>query len=112
MIKPSTNLEVILISNKIFSIKNLNNFPFINNSDIKNYNDHIYNLFKYERYEILLNEDHIKPTKEFEQLIENSLNSINPLKALQDIFNEYGHLFSQELFWEGLLKIFYQILLL
>ncbi|CAB4422123.1 unnamed protein product [Rhizophagus irregularis] len=97
MIKPSTNLEVILISNKIFSIKNLNNFPFINNSDIKNYNDHIYNLFKYERYEILLNEDHIKPTKEFEQLIENSLNSINPLKALQDIFNEYGHLFSQRI---------------
>jgi hypothetical protein len=65
MIKPSTNLEVILISNNIFSIKNLNTFPFINNNNfiIKNYNDHIYNLFKYERYEILLNKDHIKPNR-------------------------------------------------
>ncbi|GBB88479.1 hypothetical protein RclHR1_01500009 [Rhizophagus clarus] len=97
MITPSTNLEVILISNNIFSIKNLNTFPFINNNIIKSYNDHIYNLFKYERYEITLNKDHIKPTGEFEQLIDNALNSIMPLKTLKDIFNEYGHLFPQRI---------------
>ncbi|CAB5373518.1 unnamed protein product [Rhizophagus irregularis] len=96
MIMPSTNLEVILISNNIFSIKDLSTFPFIKNN-VKNYKDYIHILFKHERYEILFNKDHIKPTKEFEQLIESALNSLKPLKALQDIFNEYGHLFPQRI---------------
>ncbi|CAB5215378.1 unnamed protein product [Rhizophagus irregularis] len=96
MIMPSTNLEVILISNNIFSIKDLSTFPFIK-KNVKNYEDYIHILFKNERYEILFNKDHIKPTKEFEQLIESALNSLKPLKALQDIFNEYGHLFPQRI---------------
>ncbi|GBB87574.1 hypothetical protein RclHR1_14020003 [Rhizophagus clarus] len=95
-ITPSTNLEVILVSNNIFSIKDLSTFPFIKN-DVKNYEDYIHTLFKRERYEILLNKDHTRPTKEFEQLIENAFNSMKPLKALQDIFNEYGHLFPQRI---------------
>ncbi|CAB4376582.1 unnamed protein product [Rhizophagus irregularis] len=93
---PSTNMEVILISNNIFSIKDLSTFPFIK-SNTKEYEDYAHILLKCERYEILLNKDHIKPTKEFEQLIENALNSIKPLEALQNIFNEYGHIFPQRI---------------
>ncbi|PKY54494.1 hypothetical protein RhiirA4_501581 [Rhizophagus irregularis] len=63
----------------------------------KEYEDYAHILLKCERYEILLNKDHIKPTKEFERLIENALNSIKPLEALQNIFNEYGHLFPQRI---------------
>ncbi|RGB27230.1 kinase-like domain-containing protein [Rhizophagus diaphanus] len=96
MIMPSTNLEVILISNNIFSIKDLSTFPFIKNN-VKHYEDYIHIIFKHEQYKILFNKDHIKPTKEFEQLIESALNSLKPLKALQDIFNEYGHLFPQRI---------------
>ena len=44
-----------------------------------------------------LNEDHVKPTKEFERAIEKAIDSMNPFKALQDIFDEYGHLFSQRI---------------
>ncbi|CAB4376584.1 unnamed protein product [Rhizophagus irregularis] len=95
-IKPSTNTEVILISNNIFSIKDLSTFPFIK-SNTKEYEDYAHILLKCERYEILLDENHIKPTKEFEQLIENALNSMRPLEALQNIFNEYGHLFPQKI---------------
>ncbi|RGB27235.1 hypothetical protein C1646_719147, partial [Rhizophagus diaphanus] len=94
--KPSTNMEVILISNNIFSVKCLSTLPFVK-SNIKNYGDHVHILLKCERYEILLDENHIKPTKEFEQLIENALNSMRPLEALQSIFNEYGHLFPQKI---------------
>ncbi|CAB4422114.1 unnamed protein product [Rhizophagus irregularis] len=96
IIKPETNVEMILISNNIFSIKDLSTFPFIK-SNIKNYEDHVHILLKCERYEILLDMDHIKPTKEFEQLIENALNSMKPLETLQSIFNEYGHLFPQRI---------------
>jgi hypothetical protein len=96
LITPTTNTEVNLISNNIFSIKDLRTFPFIK-SNIKNYGDHTHILLRTERYEILLNKDHIKPTKEFEQLIENALDSVKPLEALQDLFNEYGHLFPQRI---------------
>ncbi|GBB86952.1 hypothetical protein RclHR1_01340019 [Rhizophagus clarus] len=96
LIIPSTNIEVNLISNKIFSTKDLSTLPFIK-SNVKNYEDHAHILLKCERYEILLNKEHVKPTKEFEQLIENALNSMNPLEALQNIFNEYGHIFPQRI---------------
>ncbi|CAB5383629.1 unnamed protein product [Rhizophagus irregularis] len=95
-IKPSTNMEVILISNNIFSIKCLSTLPFVK-CNIKNYGGYVHLSLKCERYEILLNENHIKPTKELEQLIENALNSMKPLEALQSIFNEYGHLFPQRI---------------
>ncbi|GBB86950.1 hypothetical protein RclHR1_01340017 [Rhizophagus clarus] len=97
IIEPSTNLETSLISNNIFSFKNLSTFPFTNNNHLKSYKDNVYILLKHERYEILLNKDHIKPTKEFERQIENALNSVKPLKALRDIFNKYGHLFPQRI---------------
>jgi hypothetical protein len=97
LIKQSTKLELSLIFNNIFSIKNLRTFPFINNN-VKSYDDD-YNhlLVKCEKYEIFLNTDNIKPTKEFELAIEEALNSIKPLKALQEVFNEYGHLFPQRI---------------
>src|SRR5204863_3494591 len=96
MIKPSTKSEVILVSNNILSIKDLSTFPFIK-SNGKSYGNYIHYLVNCEQYEILLNRDHIKPTKDFEQDIYNALNSMKPLKALQNIFNEYGHLFSQRI---------------
>ncbi|RIA91150.1 hypothetical protein C1645_132029 [Glomus cerebriforme] len=96
MIRPSTKLEAMLISNNIFSIKNLFSFPFIKN-DVESYGDYNHILVKLERHEIILNEDIIKPTKEFEHSIEKALDSIKPLKALQDVFNEYGHLFPQRI---------------
>jgi hypothetical protein len=96
IIKPSTKLEFSLISNNIFSIKNLTTFPFIKNNDksYESYN-HVHN--KYEKYEILLDTNSMKPTKEFKQAVEEALNSMKPLKALQGVFNEYGHLFPQRI---------------
>ncbi|GBC33886.2 hypothetical protein GLOIN_2v1871094 [Rhizophagus irregularis DAOM 181602=DAOM 197198] len=102
-IKPSTKLEFALISNNIFSINNLSNFPFTNDSH-KSYEGYNHVLVKCEKYEIHLNTDIIKPTKEFEQVIEKALNSMKPLKALQDVFNEYGHLFPRKIILGILLK--------
>jgi hypothetical protein len=96
MINPTVKSENNLIFSNIFSIKNLSSFPFIK-SNIKSYGDHIHVLFKYEQYEIHLSKDHIKPTKEFEQAIENALKSNKPLEALQDVFDEYGHCFPQRI---------------
>src|SRR5581483_55378 len=95
IIRPLTELEVGLISNNIFSIKNLSSFPFIKSdvNDVESYGDFNYVLVKCERYEILINKDNIKPTQEFEQAIEKSFNSMKPLKDLQHIFDDYGHLF-------------------
>ncbi|CAB5369751.1 unnamed protein product [Rhizophagus irregularis] len=97
IIRPITKLEQILISNNIFSIKSLSFFPFIRSTNVKDYKGFNYVLLKCEKYEILLNKEQIKPTKEFEQVIEEALNSMKPLNALQDIFNEYGHLFPQRI---------------
>ncbi|CAB5369944.1 unnamed protein product [Rhizophagus irregularis] len=96
MINPTMKLENNLIFNNIFSMKDLNSFPFIKSNN-KSYGDHIHVLFKYEQYEIRLSKDNIKPTKEFEQIIENALNNMKPLEALQDVFDEYGHLFPQRI---------------
>ncbi|PKC62959.1 hypothetical protein RhiirA1_538117 [Rhizophagus irregularis] len=106
IIKPKTKLEEKLISNNIFSFKSNISFSFIKGnfmpfSFIKNnyrscgeYN-HI--LIMCEQYEILFDKDHVKPTKEFKQAIAKALDSIKPVKDLQDIFNEYGHLFPQRI---------------
>ncbi|EXX76709.1 Cdc15p [Rhizophagus irregularis DAOM 197198w] len=94
LIKPSTKLEFTLFSNHIFSIENLSTFPFIKNDD-QSYKGCNHVLVKCEKREILLNAGSIKPTEEFEQAIEEALNNMKPLKTLQDVFNEYGHLFPQ-----------------
>ncbi|CAG8473791.1 14787_t:CDS:1 [Funneliformis caledonium] len=91
-IKPSTKLEVNLISNNILTIKNFNSHPFIK-SNVKSYGNYNHVLIKFEKYEIFLNKDNIKLSKEFEESIEKALDSMNPFEALQDIFNEYGHFF-------------------
>ncbi|CAB5369874.1 unnamed protein product [Rhizophagus irregularis] len=96
IIKPSTKLEFTLVSNNIFSIKNLSTLPFIEDND-NNHKGYNHVLVKCEKYEILLNTDNIKPTKEFEQAIEEAFDSMKPLKALQSVFNEYGHLFPQRI---------------
>ncbi|CAB4376520.1 unnamed protein product [Rhizophagus irregularis] len=96
IINPKTKLEEKLISSNIFSYKSTIPFSFIksNGESCGKYN-HI--LIKCEQYEILLNKDHIKPTKEFEQAVAKALCSIKPVKDLQDTFNEYGHLFPQRI---------------
>ncbi|CAB5376214.1 unnamed protein product [Rhizophagus irregularis] len=96
IIKASTKLENTLASNNIFSIKNLSPFSFVKNND-NNHESYNHVLVKCEKYEILLNTDNIKPTKELEKAIEEALDSMKPLKALQDVFNEYGHLFTQRI---------------
>ncbi|GBB89461.1 hypothetical protein RclHR1_16150002 [Rhizophagus clarus] len=104
MIRPSTELEVNLISSNIFSIQNLNSFLFIRNN-VQAYGGYDHVMLTHELYEILLNENNVvRPTQEFEQVIEEALNSMKPLKFLQDIFNEYGHLFSQRIILGGFLK--------
>jgi hypothetical protein len=99
IIKPSTKLDFTLISNNIFSTINLHNFPFTRNNinNDKKYESFNHVIIRCEKYEIFLDKDNIKPTKEFEQAIEVALNSMKPLKALQDVFNEYGHLFPQRI---------------
>jgi hypothetical protein len=94
--EPSTKLEFTLIFNNIFSIKNLSAFPFIKNNN-ESYEGYNHVLVKCEKYEILLNTNSIKPTKDFEQDIEEALNGVMPLKALQDVHDEYGHLFPQRI---------------
>ncbi|GBC10193.1 hypothetical protein RclHR1_09420001 [Rhizophagus clarus] len=104
MIRPSTKLEVSLVSSNILSVENLNSFPFVK-YDIKNYEGFSHILVKCERYEILLDEDDVKPTREFEKAIEKSFNSMEPLKDLQRLFDEYGHLFSRRIILGRSLKI-------
>ncbi|GBB84806.1 hypothetical protein RclHR1_11380004 [Rhizophagus clarus] len=103
LIKPSTSLKAMLISNNIFSFEDLSSFPFIKNN-VKNYGDYTHVLIKCEQYEILLNENNVRPTQEFDDDIEEALNSMKPLKSLQHIFNEYGHLFPQRILLGRLLK--------
>ncbi|GBC01719.1 hypothetical protein RclHR1_04300001 [Rhizophagus clarus] len=76
IINPSTNLKAILISNNIYTFEDLNSFfPLIKNN-----------------------------INEFEDIIEEALNSMKPLKALQDKFNEYGHLFPKRIVLGRLFK--------
>ncbi|PKY14702.1 kinase-like protein [Rhizophagus irregularis] len=130
IIKPSTKFELALISNNIFPSENSRIFPLIKSdvelstlphvkgdisnyelftfplvrSDVNNYEGYDHVIVKSEKYEILLNMNNIKPTEEFEQAIEEALDSMKPLKALQDVFNEYGHLFSQRIILGGALR--------
>ncbi|RIA98779.1 hypothetical protein C1645_748724 [Glomus cerebriforme] len=87
-------MEDNLISNNIFSIRNIKSFPFIYKSvDDFNNKDNIHFIIKCERYEILINKDYIEPSTEFNNAIEEALDSMKPFNRLQDLFNEYGHLF-------------------
>ncbi|CAI2190347.1 11422_t:CDS:10, partial [Funneliformis geosporum] len=79
VIKPSTKLEVNLISNNILTIKNLNSFPFIK-TIVKSYGNYNHVLIKFEECEIFLNKYNIKPTKEFEEAIEQALDNMNPFE--------------------------------
>ncbi|CAB4426360.1 unnamed protein product [Rhizophagus irregularis] len=96
MTNPTTQLEENLLSNNIFSIKGIRSFPFIKSDNDLSDKDSIgiHLVVKRERYEILINRNHIKPSEEFNSAIERALNSMKPSIALQDVFNEYGHLFS------------------
>jgi hypothetical protein len=96
IINPETELEEKLVSNNIFSFKDTIPFSFIK-SNVKGCREYNHILVNCERYEILLDRYYIKPTKEFEQAVEKALSNMKPLKELQDIFNEYGHLFSQRI---------------
>ncbi|CAB4426295.1 unnamed protein product [Rhizophagus irregularis] len=130
IIKPSTKFELALISKNIFPSENSSIFPLIKSdvelstlphvksdisnyelftfplvrSDVNNYEGYDHVIVKSEKYEILLSMNNIKPTEEFEHAIEEALDSMKPLKALQDVFNEYGHLFSQRIILGGTLR--------
>ncbi|CAB4376452.1 unnamed protein product [Rhizophagus irregularis] len=104
MIRPSTKLDVYLISNNVIPCENISSFPFIK-WNIKTYEGFSYILVKFERYEIVLNEDNVEPTKEFEKVIDKALNSMKPLEDLQHVFDEFGHLFPQKITLGRSLKI-------
>ncbi|PKY14691.1 hypothetical protein RhiirB3_508030 [Rhizophagus irregularis] len=104
MIRPSTKLEAYLISNNITLSEGISSFPFIK-WDIEEYEDFSYILVKFVHYEILLDVDDVKPTKEFEQAIEKALDSMKPIEDLQLIFDEFGHLFPQRITLGRSLKI-------
>ncbi|GES80240.1 kinase-like domain-containing protein [Rhizophagus clarus] len=93
MTNPTTQLEESLLLNNIFSIKNIKSFPFIKSDNDLSDKDSIHLIVKSERYEILINKDNIKPSEEFNSAIERALDNMKPFNALQDVFNEYGHLF-------------------
>jgi hypothetical protein len=93
MTNPTTQLEENLLLNNIFSIKNIRSFPFIKSDNGLSDKNSIHLIVKRERYEILINRDYIKPSEEFNSAIERAINSMKPSNALQDVFNEYGHLF-------------------
>ncbi|UZO03689.1 uncharacterized protein OCT59_024092 [Rhizophagus irregularis] len=106
IIKPSTKLESFLVSNNIFSIKDLSSFPFIKRvvkPDDLNYGCCTHFLVKCEKYEIILTS--IKPSERFERAIEKALKSMNPLMSLQSAFNEYGNLFPQKIILGKSLKV-------
>jgi hypothetical protein len=77
IINPTTKLEEILISNNIFSTKNIESFPFlyIKPEDFSNENN-INIIVKCEKYEILINKDNIKPSEEFNNAIKEALESM------------------------------------
>ncbi|CAG8720898.1 14275_t:CDS:2, partial [Funneliformis caledonium] len=97
--RPTTKVEEELMINNIFSIKDLSSFPFVDRvieSDDSSYDE--YNLLvKLEKYEILINRDHVKPSIEFVQAINDALESVEPFEDLQVVFEEYGHLFAQKI---------------
>ncbi len=86
---PTTKLEEILISNNIFSIKNIA-LPFIKIDGFSD-KDCIHLIVECQRYEIIIDRDHIKPSEEFNNAVEKALDDMKPFNALQDLFNEYGH---------------------
>ncbi|UZO27053.1 uncharacterized protein OCT59_019262 [Rhizophagus irregularis] len=104
MIRPSTKLEFYLISNNIVLSDSISSFPFIK-WNVGKYEGFSYILVKFEHYEILLEEDNVKPAKEFEQVIEKALDSMKPLEELQRVFDEFGHIFPQRITLGRSLKI-------
>ncbi|RIA91139.1 hypothetical protein C1645_805361 [Glomus cerebriforme] len=98
VIRPSKKVEEFLINSNIFSIKDMRAFPFVNviRADDLSYGDCNF-LVKFEQYEIHINMEHIKPSVEFEKAIQDALKSMKPFKALQGVFDEYGHMFPQKI---------------
>ncbi|CAG8835420.1 15969_t:CDS:2, partial [Gigaspora margarita] len=88
IIHPNTNTEETLLRNNI--IYESNSIPFVDmvSSEV---NDINYFFVRHEVFKISL-ESCIKPRPEFEQAVEVALNSIKPYHALQELFNEFGHL--------------------
>ncbi|CAB4432222.1 unnamed protein product [Rhizophagus irregularis] len=93
-------LEVIPYTNKPIIPQHIINSLYMNPRLIKS-DDIIYGdcnfLVKFEQYEILIERNYIKPSKEFEHDINVALNNMKPFKALQDVFEEYGHFFPQKI---------------
>jgi hypothetical protein len=105
--KPSANLEKIVTLNNNFSVKDMRPFPLnkrvIESDDFSN-RDNTHFRVKCEKYKILLDRDDIKPSKEFNQAIENALESMKPFARLQDVFDEYGHFFPLHIYLGKSLK--------
>ncbi|CAG8483572.1 3155_t:CDS:2, partial [Funneliformis caledonium] len=104
-LKPTNQFEIFLFSNKISSIKkeNLhvfnNNISMMINDELKIYEDNLddFHFINYKQYEIILHWNDIILSEELKQDIEKGIKDMKPYKVLQDVFNEYGHLFPQKI---------------
>ncbi|GBC05007.1 hypothetical protein RclHR1_00060020 [Rhizophagus clarus] len=77
----------------------MNTFPLnkriIQSDNLSNVDDTYFRV-KCEKYKILFNKDDVKASKEFNQAIENALESMKPFTHLQDVFNECDHFSSSD----------------
>ncbi|CAG8554353.1 7585_t:CDS:2, partial [Funneliformis mosseae] len=104
-LKPTNQFEIFLFSNKISSIKKGNLHIFNNsismmiNDELKIYEDNLddFHFINYKQYEIILHWNDIILSEELKQDIEKGIKDMKPYKVLQDVFNEYGHLFPQKI---------------
>uniref|UniRef100_U9SFS3 Uncharacterized protein n=1 Tax=Rhizophagus irregularis (strain DAOM 181602 / DAOM 197198 / MUCL 43194) TaxID=747089 RepID=U9SFS3_RHIID len=88
MINLTTNSKKILIPSNMYSFTINKRAIRVNDS---NYGDNTYFIINCEKFKILLNKDNIKPSEEFRQAIENTLEDMKPLILLKNVFDEYGH---------------------
>ncbi|CAG8706864.1 28433_t:CDS:2, partial [Dentiscutata erythropus] len=94
IIHPKTNIEESLLRQNM--IYESDSIPFVDMTTSKT-NDMNYFFIRHEIFKISLKpfKSYIKPHPEFIRAVKVALNSIRPYHALQDVFNEFGHLLPQ-----------------
>ncbi|CAG8463643.1 22207_t:CDS:10 [Gigaspora margarita] len=87
LIQPETSMEEILLRNKV--THKLSSIPFIEYNSTTQI-DNVYLFLHYEKIEIFLDQC-VAPLPVFKKAVEDAVRSIHPYRALQEVFNEFGH---------------------
>ncbi|KAF0559883.1 Serine/threonine protein kinase [Gigaspora margarita] len=87
LIHPETSMEEILLRNKV--THKLSSIPFIEYNSTTQI-DNVYLFLHYEKIEIFLDQC-VAPLPVFKKAVEDAVRSIHPYRALQEVFNEFGH---------------------